>query len=292
MPTTSMPPPSSPPPSSPTTADRESGPTRTAGPPAARFTGAVLSEWTKFRTLPSTFWTLLVAPALGVGFGALLSFAGARSYATLTPADQASFDPTATSLAGHVMAQLAIAVLGVLIITSEYATGMIRTSLTAVPRRGRLLAAKALVLTVVALAVSEVIEFGAFFAGQAVLAGQDAPHAGLGEPHVLRAVIGAGLYLAVVGLLGVAVGTLIRATAGAIATMVAVTLLVPIFTPVLPESWARVVGRFWPTMAGRQIMAVRPSAHALGPWTGFGLMCAAVGVVLGAAFLTFGTRDA
>jgi ABC-2 type transport system permease protein len=276
----------------PTTIDRPSRRTRTAGPPAATFAGAVHSEWTKLRTLPSTIWTVLVAAALGVGFGALLSFAGARNYPTLAPADQASFDPTATSLSGHVMAQLAIAVLGVLVITSEYATGTIRTSLTAVPRRARLLTAKALVLSVVALAVSEVIGFSMFFAGQAVLARQGVPHAGLGEPHVLRAVVGAGLYLAVVGLLGVAVGTLVRATAGAVATMVAVTLLVPIFTPALPGSWARVVGRFWPTMAGQRIMAIRHGAHVLGPWTGFGLMCAAVGVVLGAALLVFRTRDA
>jgi ABC-2 type transport system permease protein len=276
----------------PTTIDRPSRLTRTARPPTATFAGAVRSEWTKLRTLRSTAWTVLVALALGVGFGALLSFAGARKYTALAPADQASFDPTATSLSGYVMAQLAIAVLGILIITSEYATGMISTSLTAVPRRARLLTAKAVVLTVVALAVSEVIGLGMFFAGQAVLAGQGVPHVGLGEPHVLRAVIGAGLYLAVVGLLGVAVGTLVRATAGAVATMVAVTLLVPVFTTALPESWARVVGRFWPTMAGQQIMTAGHGAHVLGPWAGFGLLCAAVGVVLGAALLVFGTRDA
>lgn len=277
----------------PTTIDRRSRlPAPPPSPPPATFAGAVRSEWTKLRTLPSTIWTVLVALALGVGFGALLSFAGARKYPALAPADQASFDPTATSLSGHVMAQPAIAVLGVLVITSEYATGTIRTSLTAVPRRARLLTAKALVLTVVALAVSEVIGFGMFFAGQTVLAGQGVPHAGPGEPHVLRAVVGAGLYLAVVGLLGVAVGTLVRATAGAIATMVAVTLLVPIFTPALPESWARVVGRFWPTMAGQRITTVRHGAHVLGPWAGFGLMCAAVGMVLGVALLVFGTRDA
>ncbi|TQL99104.1 hypothetical protein FB559_4760 [Actinoallomurus bryophytorum] len=273
----------------PTTIDR---PSRLTRPPAARFAGAVRSEWTKLRTLPSTAWTVLVAAALGVGFGALLSYAGGRKYTTLAPADQASFDPTATSLSGHVMAQQAIAVLGILVITSEYATGMISTSLTAVPRRARLLGAKAMVLAVVALAVSEVIGFGMFFTGQAVLAAQGVPHAGLGEPHVLRAVIGAGLYLAVVGLLGVAVGTLVRATAGAVATMVAVTLLVPIFATALPESWSRVVGRFWPTMAGQQIMAAGHGAHALGPWAGFGLLCAAVGVVLGAALVVFGTRDA
>jgi len=259
---------------------------------AAALTDAVRSEWTKVRTLRSTVWTVLVTMALGVGFGALLSLAGARKYAALAPADRAAFDPAQVSLAGHVMAQLAIAVLGVLVITSEYATGMIGPSLTVVPRRGRLLAAKAMVLTAVALVVGEIIGFGAFFVGQAVLAGQGAPHTALGAPHVLRAVLGAGLYLAVVGLLGVAVGTLVSATAGALAIMVAVTLLVPAFTPALPDSWARVVGRFWPTMAGERIMTARPGAHVLAPWTGFALLCAAVAVMLTVALHVFRTRDA
>jgi ABC-2 type transport system permease protein len=259
---------------------------------AATLTDAVRSEWTKVRTLRSTVWTVLVTIALGVGFGALLSLAGARKYATLAPADKPSFDPAATSLAGHVLAQLAIAVLGVLIITSEYATGMIGTSLTVVPRRGRLLAAKALVFTAVALIVGEVIGFGSFFAGQTVLTAQHAPHTALGEPHVLRAVIGAGLYLAVVGLLGIAVGTLVRATAGALAIMVSVTLLVPVFTPALPDSWAHVVGRFWPTMAGERVMTSLPAPHVLTPWAGFGLLCGAVAVVLTVALHVFRTRDA
>ncbi|MDN3359575.1 ABC transporter permease [Actinomadura sp. DC4] len=258
----------------------------------SRTADAVRSEWTKMRTLQSTVWTVLVTIALGIGFGALLSLAGARKYATLAPADQAHFDPAATSLAGHVMAQLAIAVLGVLVITSEFATGMIGTSLTIVPRRGRLLAAKTVVLTAVALVVGEVIGFGAFFVGQAVLAGQGAPHTTLGEPHVLRAVVGAGLYLAAVGLLGVAVGTLVRATAGALAIMVGATLLVPVFTPALPDSWARVVGRFWPTMAGERVMTSRPDGHFPGPWAGFVLLCAAVAVVLAVALRVFRTRDA
>lgn len=259
---------------------------------ATTLTDAVRSEWTKLRTLRSTVWTVLVTIALGVGFGALLSLAGARKYATLAPADRPGFDPAAVSLSGHVLAQLAIAVLGVLVITSEYATGMVGTSLTVVPRRGRVLAAKAIVSTTVALVVGEIIGFGSFFAGQAVLAGQHAPHTTLGEPHVLRAVVGAGLYLALVGLLGVAVGTLVRATAGALAIMVGVSLLVPVFIPALPDSWAHVVGRFWPTMAGERIMTARAATHVLTPWAGFGLLCATVAVVLAVALHVFRTRDA
>jgi ABC-2 type transport system permease protein len=258
----------------------------------ATLTDAVRSEWTKVRTLRSTIWTVLVTMALGVGFGALLSLAGARKYTAMSTADRRSFDPAATSLNAHLMVQLAVAVLGVLVITSEYATGMIGPSLTVVPRRNRLLAAKALVFTAVALVVGEFAALGAFFTGQAVLTAQAAPHAALGQPHVLRAVAGTGLYLAAVGLLGVAVGTLLRATAGALAVMVTITLLVPVFTPALPDSWARFVGRFWPTMAGQQVMHVHHGTGVLGPWAGLGLLYATVAAVLAAAFVVFGRRDA
>jgi ABC-2 type transport system permease protein len=264
---------------------------------AARAGGAALpralrSEWTKLRTLRSTAWTVAATVVLAVGFAALLSLAGARKYAGLAPAGRPSFDPAAVSLSWHVLAQLAVAVLGVLAVTGEYATGMIAGSLTAVPRRGRLLIAKAVVPTALALVVGEICGFAGFFVGQAVLADRGVPHVGLGDPGVLRAVIGAGLYLAVIALLGVAVGTLVRATAGAVALMVAGTLLVPVFTPALPDSWARVVGTVWPTMAGERIMTVRPDPHLLGPWTGFGLFCAAVAGVLACAYAAFEARDA
>jgi ABC-2 type transport system permease protein len=259
---------------------------------ATAFTDAARAEWAKLRTVRSTVYTTLATVLLGVGFGALLSLAGARRYTGMTAAERASFDPAATSLSGHVIAQLALGVLGVLVITSEYATGMIHTSLAVVPGRGRLLVAKALVFTAVALVVGELAGLGAFFAGQSVLAGQGVPHTALGHPHVLRAVTGTGPYLAVVGLLGVAVGALVRATAGALAIMVSVTILVPAFVPALPDSWARAVERFWPTMAGRQIMTVRHDANVLGPWTGFGLLCATVAAAFAVAIVVFRTRDA
>ncbi|MBC6460171.1 ABC transporter permease [Actinomadura sp. HBU206391] len=258
---------------------------------SATLADAMRSEWTKVRTLRSTVWAVLATVVLGVGFGALLSLAGARRYTEMTTAERLGFDPAATSLAGHLVAQLAIGVLGVLVITAEYATGMLQTSLAVVPRRGRLLAAKAVVFTVVALVVGEIVGFGAFFTGQYVLTGQEAPHTALSQDHVLRAVAGTGLYLAVVGLLGVAVGTLVRATAGALAIIVTVTLLVPAFVPALPGSWARVVGKFWPTMAGNRIMTVVHDPHVLAPWAGFGLLCAVVAVVFAAAVAVFRTRD-
>lgn len=258
----------------------------------ATFVDAVRSEWTKVRSLRSAAYTLLVTIGLGVGIGSLLSFAGARGYASMSAAEQAAFDPTSRSLAGYILAQLALGFLGAFVVTSEFATGMIRTSLSVVPRRGRLLAAKVVVFAAVALGVGELVGFGSFVAGQAILRGQGVPHSGLGDPGVLRAVAGSGLYLTVVGLLGVALGVLVRATAGAVGIVVAITFLVPAFTPALPESWARFVGRYWPSMAGREVMAVHHDPHLLSPWAGFGLMCAAVAAVLAVAFVIFGRRDA
>lgn len=267
-------------------------PRAVASPYRATFADGVRSEWTKVRSLRSVAYTLLVTVVLGVGIGSLLAFAGARGYASMPAAEQAAFDPTSRSLAGYILAQLALGFLGAFVITSEFATGMIRTSLSVVPRRGRLLAAKVVVLAAVALVVGELVGFGSFLAGQAILRGQGVPHSSLGDPGVLRAIAGSGLYLTAVGLLGMALGVLVRATAGAIGIVVAVTFLVPAFTPALPESWARFVGKYWPSMAGRQIMAVQHDPHLLPPWTGIGLMCAAVAAVLAVAFIIFGRRDA
>lgn len=258
----------------------------------ATFFDALRSEWVKLWTLRSVLYTLIGTVLLGIGTGSLFSFAAGRSYAGLSAADKAAFDPTSRGVAGYVVAQLIVGFLGVLVVTSEYATGMIRTSMTVVPRRNRLLAAKTLVFLVVALAVGEIVGFASFLCGQSILAHQRVPHAALGDPGVLRAVIGIGLYLAAVGLLGVALGALIRATAGALAIIVTVTLLVPAFIPAFPDSWGRVLGEYWPTMAGRELMAVRPDPHTLAPWPGFGLMCGVFAVVLAAAFVVFRRRDA
>ncbi|GAA3965061.1 ABC transporter permease [Actinomadura viridis] len=261
------------------------------GSRSATFADAVRSEWTKIRTVRSTAYTLLGTVVLGVGAGALISLARGRQYGAATAEEQAAFDPAAVGLSGYILAQCAIGVLGVLVVTSEYATGMIGTSLAVVPGRSRLLAAKSAVFAMVALATGTITGFAAFLVGQRLLAGHGAPHMTLGDPQALRAVFGAGLYLALVGLFGVAAGTLLRATAGAFAVVVAVTFLVPAFIPVLPGSWARPMGRFWPTMAGRQIMAVHQDPALLAPWAGFGVMCAVVLVVLAAAFAVFRIRD-
>jgi hypothetical protein len=183
------------------------GPDHRAAFRASTFGDVLRSEWVKLRSVRSTFWALTVTVVLGVALGAVISAAVAHGYAKSSVSEKLSWDPTGVSLAGVAIASLAIAVLGVLCISSEYSSGMIRTSLIAVPKRGRVLAAKSLVFAGVTFVVGEVTSFTAFFVGQALISGH-APHAALGDPGVARAVAGAGLYLTALAVLSVAAGAL------------------------------------------------------------------------------------
>ncbi len=264
-------------------------PTPTIAP--ATFVDVLHSEWTKLRSVQSTFWALVIAAVLGVGLGAAISAAAAHGYSTASISDKLTWDPTSISTAGLGIAQLAFAVLGVLYISSEYSTGMIRSSLTAVPKRGRVLLAKSLTYLVVALVAGEIISFVAFFLGQSLIKGH-APYATLSDPGVARAVVGSGLYLAALAVLSVAVGALLRHSAAAIASMVALLFVLPGIVQALPDSWRHPVSEYWPTLAGSQITNVYHSAHTLQPWPGFGVMCAFVVVVYVIALLLLERRDA
>jgi ABC-2 type transport system permease protein len=268
-----------------------SGPDHRAAYRASTFADVLRSEWVKLRSVRSTFWALTVTVVLGVALGAVISAATARAYARMSVADKLSWDPTGVSQAGVAIASLAIVVLGVLCISSEYSSGMIRTSLIAVPKRGRVLAAKALVFAAVTFVVGEVTCFAAFFVGQALISGH-APHAALGDPGVARAVAGGGLYLAALAVLSVAAGALLRHPAAAIASMMAVVLVLPLIAQTLPDSWRNPVTEFWPTQAGSQITSVYHSAHTLQPWPGFGVMCLFVAIVYAIAWALLDRRDA
>jgi ABC-2 type transport system permease protein len=262
-----------------------------AGYRAATYTDVLRSEWTKTRTVATTGWTLLAGVVIGLGLGALISALAARQYADDTPGVRAMWDPTSISGAGLSIAQLAIGVLGVLVITSEYATGAIRGGLTAVPRRGRFLAAKAVVVAGLTVLTAGFIAMVSFFIGQALISGH-APTASLGQPHVLRAVLGCGLYGMLVGLLGLALGALLRHAAAAVTVLVALLYVLPGIAVALPTSVERPVLKFWPTQAGQQVANVVPGPYALSPWAGFGVMCAFVALVLAAAHLSLRRRDA
>jgi ABC-2 type transport system permease protein len=249
------------------------------------------SEWTKLRSVRSTFWALTATVVLGVALGAVISAATADGYAKSSVSGKLSWDPTAVSLDGIGIATLAIAVLGVLCISSEYSSGMIRTSLTAVPKRGRVLAAKSLVFAAVTFVVGEATSFTAFFAGQALISGH-APHAALGDPGVARAVAGAGPALTALAVLSVAAEALLRHPAAAIASLIAVLFVLPGIAQALPDSWRNPVTEFWPTQAGGQRTTVHHSAHTLQPWPGFGVMCLFVAIVYAIAWTLLDRRDA
>ena len=180
------------------------------------------------------------------------------------------------------VAELALAVLGVMMVSAEYPTGLIRVSLSAVPHRSRLLAAKTAVFALVGLVIGELLSFAAFAIGQLVISGT-APTATLGQPGVLRAVAGTGLFLTLIGVLGVALGALVRSTTAGVAVMVAMMFVLPGLGQVLPESWRNPMLKFWPTQAGAQMQNVAHQAHTLGPWAGLGLLAGFTAIVGAAA---------
>jgi ABC-type transport system involved in multi-copper enzyme maturation permease subunit len=249
------------------------------------------SEWIKLRTLRSTFFTLAAAVVALIGLGALFSTFTASHWASMPADERATFDPALTSLRGFFLAQLAIGVLGVLMITGEYSTGMIRASLAAVPRRLPVLWAKAGLYAVVVWVVMTAGALIAFVLGQALLSSQ---HLGtsLGDPGVIRVVLGVGLYLTVVGLLGVAIGAVIRNTAGGIATVFGLLLVVPVLAEALPRSWADHVNQWLPSNAGQSLVALHHEAHTLAPWTGFAVFCLYALVALAGAAVLLKRRDA
>jgi ABC-type transport system involved in multi-copper enzyme maturation permease subunit len=255
------------------------------------FPDVVRAEWLKLRTVRSTYRTLAVVVVGMVGLGALFSAAYVSRVGHLSLADRFSFDATAHSLRGFFFAQLAVAVLGVLIMTSEYATGSIRATLAAVPQRRTVLAAKALVYTAVMFVVGEVASFAAFFVGQAILA-QKHLQAHIGDPGVLRSVIGTGLYLTVVGLLALGLGALLRRTAGAVAAAVGLLLILPGLAAALPQSWQTHIDPYLPSNAGAAIMGGTIGSNSLSPWVGFGVFCAYAAAALVAGAWMLHRRDA
>ncbi|MEN3541234.1 ABC transporter permease [Microbispora sp. ZYX-F-249] len=266
---------------------------RTAGPAADRrrvTQGRVMrSEWIKLWSLRSTVYTLVAAAGTTIGAGVLLcAFMTAQSALPGAP-HQALFDPAGASLRGVSLAQLAIGVLGVLLVTAEYSTGMIRATLSAVPRRLPVLWAKAGVFTVVAATLMIAASFTAFLGGQAVLGARGTT---LAADGVARAVAGAGLYLTIVGLLGVGLGFILRNTAGAIAALFGLLLVLPTLGEVLPGDWGRRVVPYLPSNAGQVVMSVRPAPGELAPWTGFAVFCGYAAVTIAVAAVLLKRRDA
>jgi ABC-2 type transport system permease protein len=254
------------------------------------FAGALRSEFTKIRSVRSTYWTLIAMFIVVVGFGALASF-GAATHHPSGP----SWDPTRQSLVGLYIGQLLIGVLGVLAISSEYSTGMIRTTLTTNPHRGVMIAAKAVAFTVVAFVASLITALAAFFLGQAIMSSHHISTT-IGSPGVLRAVIGGALFLTACGLLAFGLGLLLRHTAGGIGAMVGLLFVVTVLVNFLPQGWQNQVDKWVPALAGGVLWQVRAqppgSTPMFGPWPSFAVLCAWAALALVPALLLFRKRDA
>jgi ABC-type transport system involved in multi-copper enzyme maturation permease subunit len=250
----------------------------------------VLSEWTKLRSVRSTRWSLFAATILTIGFPILASILISSHWGSRSPADRASFNPLDPALIGAQIAQLAIAVLGVLVITAEYSTGMIRATFTAVPKRLPVLWAKTFVFAVVTFVLMLPSVLIAFFASQSILS---AHHANIAwsHPGVAQAVIGAALYLTGVAVLTVGLGTILRNTAGGIATFAAIFFVIPPLLGVLPSSWNNAISPYLPSNAGTAILSMTHDPHTLAPWTGFALFCGYAAITLVAAAILLVRRD-
>jgi hypothetical protein len=256
-------------------------------------TNVLTAEWTKIRSVRSTYWTLLSVVAFTIGLSAIICAVYVAQYDNLTVKDKVGFDAASLSLTGGVLAQLAIAVLGVLVITSEYASGMIRATFAAVPQRLTVLAAKATVFSAVTIAVTTSACFIAFFIGQAILSAKDIG-VSIGAPNALRTVVGTGLYLAVLGLLALGLGTLIRKTAGAITAIVGILFVLPVLSQLLPSSMDA-IQKYLPNNAGQAIITGGSTSGGdatLSPWLGLGVFFLYAVVTLGAAAFTLVHRDA
>jgi ABC-2 type transport system permease protein len=254
------------------------------------FRDTLASEWTKLRSVRSTYWSILAAIVLGIGLGAAISAGSAHAYSHMSLQSKLTFDPTSNSLAGFFFAQLALGVFAIMTISSEYSTGTIRTTLSAVPQRGYVLAAKSALVGLVSLAVGLVIAFPSFWIGQLIFRGHhlDVP---LSDPGVLRAVLGSALYVAALALFSLGLGTVIRHTAGAITGLTAIAFIIPIFSNLLPDTWQNDLSRYFPANAGGAITTVVASPHTLSPWEGYGVFLIWVAALLGAGWYVLRQRD-
>jgi ABC-2 type transport system permease protein len=250
-----------------------------------------ISEWTKLRSVRSTRWALLAAVVLTIGLAAIASYVISTRWTGMPAGEKAHFNPLEPSLIGLNFAQLAIGVLGVLVISAEYSTGMIRSSFCAVPRRLPVLWAKAGTYAAVTLVLMVPAALIAFFVSQSILSGQHL-NVAFSQAGVARAVIGAGVYLTVLGVFALGLGAIIRNTAGAITAFAGILFVVPGLMQILPSSWNQAVSPYLPSNAGQQIMSIVQDPNALSPWVGFGVFCGYAVVVMAIAAVLMRRRDA
>jgi ABC-2 type transport system permease protein len=253
------------------------------------------SEWTKFRSLRSTRYTLLAGIGATIVFAIIPALINAHRWSTMSLQDKLTFNPLETTLIGVGVAQLAIGVLGVLVITGEYSTGMVRATFCAVPKRLPVLWAKAGVFGALILILSLPAMFIAFFSAQAILSGHTLfgrdIALSISDPGVARVVVGGALYLTLVGVFGLGLGAILRNTAGGIASFAAVLFVIPPLLNVLPTSWNDAISPYLPSNAGQAIMQFGTSSNTLGPWTGLALFAGYTAAAIAVAAVLLRRRD-
>lgn len=223
------------------------------------------SEWIKFRTVPSTLYSMIAMLSLTVGLGALITWAISNHFHKLSPPGRISFDPFASSLGGIFFAQFVVGVVGAMFITNEYSNSSIRTTLMAVPRRTLLVLSKVVVMVISILVVAEVAVFACFIIGQPILRGGGAPTLAFGSPGVIHGLVFAGLYITLLGMLGFALGLIVRRTPAAISLFVVIVLVVPILVAILPSDWSGPIQRFLPNQLGLGMMSVNQASGTYPP---------------------------
>lgn len=264
--------------------------------PARAFRSFVIAEWIKLRTVRSTLYTLVVAAIVAVGIGAFacqrLAAELSGNTAPISPdGSVGGIDGISRSLIGGIAAQLAIGALGVLVVSSEFGTGMVRASLAAMPQRRRWVAAKLLVFAAVSLLVGQALTFASFAIGQAILASEHGG-ASLSNPAALRSVVATGIYISLVGLLGAAFGLIVRHTAGALSSLLGVLFVLPVIVTALPAHLQNTVIRYLPETVGEQAATPHQLANHFPTWGGIALMAgyAAALIAIGTALVA--RRDA
>jgi ABC-2 type transport system permease protein len=252
----------------------------------------VLSEWTKFVSLRSTLWSLGVGFLLTIALPIVFAAVTASHWAHMSAAERADRHPLDIALAGVNVAQLAIAVLGVLVISGEYSTGMIRSSLIAVPKRLPVLWAKIAVYAGVSFILTLPAVIIAFFASQAILSRHHILQISFGDPGVARSVLGGALYVTLVGIVALGIGTILRNTAGGIAAFAGIFFVIPPLMNILPTSWNNAISQYLPSEAGRQLFSLHHAVHSLSPTAGGLLMLGYCALTVAVAAVLLVRRDA
>jgi ABC-type transport system involved in multi-copper enzyme maturation permease subunit len=251
----------------------------------------VRSEWLKFRSVRSSITGVVLTLVFTIGLAALISTVVRGHWATMGTARQLTFDPVSSSLVGVLLAQFAVGVIGALFVTSEYSSGSMRTTLTAVPKRIELTFAKLLVLLASMLVVGEVACFASFVLGQSIYSGV-VPTASLSNGATLRAVVLAGVYLTLLSALAFGLGLIMRHSAACISVFVGVLLIVPLIFAFLPQSWQNAGDKYLPSELGHAMVSQASVANDFGPWTSLIVLAVYAVVLVAIGTTVFTRRDA